>query len=292
MGSGGGNTTTTTKQKLSAQQKKLLDLAVPVAQGYINPDGTVNASTYPGSTVAPINPNQTLGQNLALGAAMGPVQQASNSAMGGLNFLTSGDVLDVNSNPYLAGAINAAVRPITENYNDVVLGNIRDNASLAGQYGYNRQGLQEAAASRDYLRQTGDTSQKLSFDAYNAGLDAMAKGLAFAPSVIQTGFAPASAVAGVGQQQQQLQQQQIDAQVAEFYKKQFLPLSIAEEIAGMASGIPGGSVASTTSGGGTSTLQSILGLGAAGASLASLIGGGASSTASGITSLLPLLGLL
>lgn len=289
---GGGSTKTTTQVKLTPQQKQLLNLAVPVASSYINPDGTVNASTYGGPTAAPVNANQTLGQNLALGAAMGPVANASNTAMGGLNFLTSGNVLDVNSNPYLRGAIDAAVRPITENYDNVVLGNIRDNASLAGQYGYNRQGLQEAAASRDYLRQTGDTSQKLSFDAYNSGLDAMAKGLAFAPSVIQTGFAPASAVAGVGQQQQQLEQQQIDAKVAEFYKKQFLPLTIAEEIAGMAGGIPGAGSVSSSSGGGTSTLQSVLGLGATGASLASLIGGSSASGSSGLMALLPLLGLI
>lgn len=285
--SGGGSQKTTTTQKLSGQQKELLQGVIPVAQSYISPDGTVNASTYPGSTVAPINANQVAGQNLALGAAMGPAASTASSTAQGLDFLTSGAALDPSSNPYLTGAINAAVRPITENYTNTVLGNIRSNATLAGQYGYNRQGLEENAAARDYMRQTGDTSAKIAEDAYNTGIDAMSRSLAFAPGVQQMQFAPALAVAGVGQQQQALEQQQIDAAVQQYYQQQFLPLSVAEEIASIAFGIPAGSVSSTTSGGGTSTLQSILGLGTAGLSLGSAAAGAAPS----IAPLLALIGL-
>jgi hypothetical protein len=282
MGSSGGSgsTTTTTQQKLSPQSKELLNLVMPTIKGYVNPDGTVNASTYPGSTVAPVNANQTLGQQMVLGQT-GAAQGEAASAGQGINFLTSGQVLDPNSNPYLISAINAAIRPITENYTQTVLGNIRDNAQLAGAFGYNRQGLEDSAAAENYMKQVGDTSASMANTNYQAGLDAMSRSMAFAPSIQQMLYTPGSAVAGVGQQQQELAQQQLDAEVQQFYQQQYLPLSLAEEIAGIAYGNPAGSASTTSTGGGTNKLQSALGLGAAGASLGSMIMPGAGTAAGG-----------
>jgi hypothetical protein len=278
--SSGGTTKTTTTQKMSPQSKELLNLVMPTIKGYVNPDGSVNASTYPGQTVAPTNANQTLGQEMVLGQS-GAAGASANAANTGMNFLTSGQVLDPKSNPYLTDAINAAIRPITENYTQTVLGSIRDNAQLAGAYGYNRQGLEDAAAGSNYMKQVGDTASTMSSANYQAGLDAMSRSMAFAPGVQQMLYTPGAAVAGVGQQQQQQSQAQIDAAVQKFYQQQYLPLSLAEEIAGIAYGNPSGSVTSTGQGGGTSGLQSALGLGAAGASLGSMIMPGVGTAAGG-----------
>lgn len=290
MSGGGGSQTTTTQQKLSPQSKELLKSVMPTLESYINPDGSVSVSPYPGSTAAPINANQTLGQQMVVGAT-GSAQSQADKAAQGIGLLTSGQVLDPSTNPYLASSIDAALRPITENYTQTVLGSIRDNSQLAGQYGYNRQAIEDEKAMQTYLRQVGDTSAQMSSANYQAGLDAMSRSMAFAPGVQQMQYLPGTAVAGVGQQQQALEQAQLDAKVREYYQGQLLPLSIAEEIAGIAFGNPSGSVTSTATGGGTSQLQSILGLGASGAALGSMIlPGWGTAAGAGVGALLGLFG--
>lgn len=270
MGSGGGSTKTTTQQKLSPEQRQLLAGVIPVAQQYVSPTGQVNAPVYQGPTVAPVTPLQTLGQQMVVQGAGGQ-QQVANTAAGGLGFLTGGNVLYPGSNPALEQAINAAVRPITENYEQNVLGNIRDTSQLAGMYGYNRQGLQEAAAARDYMNAIGGTAASMANTNYQAGLDAMTKAMAFEPGVQASLTAPGVSVAGVGQQQQQQQQALIDAQVQKFYQEQYLPFELAQQVAAMAFGIPAGSTTTQGSGGGASPAQMAIGGGSIAASLASAL---------------------
>lgn len=265
--SGGGGSTSTTTQQLSPEQQKILGLVTPVFQSYFPTTGTgknqvgtgeVNASVYPGSTVAPQNPLESVGQQMALGAIPG-IAGTAQTALGGANFLSSGDVLDVMRNPALQGAVDAAVRPITENFANTVLPNVRSDAVMAGGYGGNRQGIAEGLAVGDYLRQVGDTSAGLVNQAYQSGLDAMTKGLALTPSLEQAALTPSTTVSGVGAQQRAFEQAQIDAQVQKFYQEQFLPLMIAQQIAGTALGFPGGTTVTTTGGGSTSPAQTALG---------------------------------
>jgi hypothetical protein len=268
-GSGGGGTTTTT-QNLSPEQKRLLGFVMPVAEGYFDGSGGVNAASYPGPRIAGQDPLESLGGMMALESAFGNVGQASNSALGGLGFLASGDVLDVNRNPNLAGAINAAVRPLTEAFTEQTLPEIRSSGVLTGGYGSNRTEINTRLAARDYERQVADTSAAMANQAYQSGLDAMGKALYAAPSVLQSGLLPATTVAGVGAQQRGFEQAGIDASLAKFYEDQFLPLMIAQEIAGLAFGVPAGSTTSMAQGGGNA-LGSALGGAASGASLGSMI---------------------
>lgn len=271
MASSGQGSSSTSSQQLSPQQQKLLGLAVPVMNQYIGPGGQVKAQAYPGQTEAPVDPSTIRGQEAALGMAMGPQSDAAQSALAGSSWLTSGKVLDARTNPYLQSAISAGTRPITENFNNAVLGNIRDNAQLAGQYGYNRQGLEENAANRDYMKQIGDTSSTMASTNYQAGLGAMTSALASQPGVMQASTIPANTINAVGLQRQQLDQQQRDAAIAQYYQKQFMPLNIASQIAAMAMGLPGGST--TTTGNTTSTkspYEMITGLGSMGLGIAGL----------------------
>lgn len=261
--SGGGGQTSTTTQNLSPEQKQILGLVTPVLANYIGPNGQVNASAFPGSTVAPTNPLQTLGGQITAGTAMGPVAQSAGTALGGTDFLTSGAVLDPSQNPGLQGAINAAIRPLNQNYLTSILPGIRDSAVTAGGYGSNRQGIAEGLAAQGLEQQTGDVTSNIINQAYQQGLDAMTKGLAVAPGIQQAALAPGVAVSGVGSQQQQLEQQQLSGNVNQYYTQQMLPLMIAQQIAGTAFGFPGGSATTTQSGSNTSPLQ--MGLGGASA---------------------------
>jgi hypothetical protein len=206
------------------------------------------------------------------------MQSQTESAMAGSQWLTSGQALDASSNPYLQSAINAAIKPITQNFQETVLPGINDQAQLAGQFGYNRQALETNQANRDYLQAVGSTAANMASQGYGQGLQAMTSAEMSAPGVAQAGALPGETVSAVGLQQQQMQQQAIDAAMQQYYTSQFMPLTIAQQIASMAFGMPGGSSQATQTGAGTSPLQMLIG----GA-------GAAGGLASGIAQLLPLL---
>lgn len=278
MMSGGGTSSSTTTQKLSPEQQAILGLVTPVFSSYFptaptgprgkeQGTGEVNASVYPGSSVVGPNPLETLGQQMTLNTVPA-IGTAAANALGGGDFLASGDVLDVMRNPGLQGAINAAIRPISENFGQTVLPAIRDDATLAGGYGGNRQGIAEGLASQGYLRQVGDTASNLVNQAYQSGLDAMTKGLALTPSLQQAALGSGATVAGVGAEQRAFEQAQLTDQIQRFYQEQFLPLMIAQQVAGTALGFPGGTTVTTQQGGGTSPVQ--MGLGGASSILSML----------------------
>jgi len=190
-------------------------------------------------------------------------------AMAGSGWLTSGQALDARSNPYLQSAINAAILPISQNFQQTVLPGINDAAQRAGQFGYNRQAIETAQANRDYLQSIGSTAAQMASQGYGQGLNAMTSALMSAPGVSQAGMLPAEVSSAVGTQQQQLQQQAIDAAMQQYYTSQFMPLTIAQQIASMAFGMPGGSSQAQQTGAGTSPLQLLLGGGTAAGTLLS-----------------------
>lgn len=257
---GGGGSSSTTTQQLSPEQQKILGLVTPVFESYFpkNTPGQVSATTYPGQTLAGQDPKEALGQQMTLAGIPG-LQGSVNSAMQGSNFLASGDVLDIMRNPGLQGAVQGAVRPITDAFQQQVLPGIRSESILAGGYGGNRQGIAEGLASQGYLRQVGDTSAALINQAYQGGLDAMTKGLVSAPLIQQSSLLPGATVAGVGAQNRAFEQAQIDDAVKNFYSSQFLPLMLAQQIAGTALGFPGGTTVTTSGGAETSPMQAALG---------------------------------
>lgn len=257
---GGGSSSSTTVQQLSPEQKQLLGYTTPIFKSYFN-NGTVNAQPYSGQTLASQSPYQTLGQQMALSTAAGPAQGAVDATLKGTNFLTSGDVLNPGTNPGLQGTLDAATRQLTNNFTQSILPSIRDDAVLAGGYGGSGQGIAEGLAAQGLQQQVGDTSAQILAQNYQAGLDAMSKGLAFAPSNISAAFTPATAISGVGDVQQQQQQAQINDLINNYYTKTFFPLQLAEEIAGVAMGMPGGSASTYSNAGSTgggSSLNNIM----------------------------------
>lgn len=275
-GSSGGGTTTTTRE-LSPQQQMLLNLAIPASANYFEtgPNGQyqgVNANVYPGQQTAGQNPLENIGAQMITGAAAGNVGGATNTALGGLNFMTSGDVLNTANNPALSGAIEGAITPLRNEYQRTVLPGIRDQAVLSGAFGDSRHGVAEGIAGSDYLKQVGDLSAGMMNTAYGQGLDSMTRSLAFAPSVLQAGYQPGQAVAAVGAQQRAFDQAQINEAVQKYYMEQFLPLMLAQEIAGMAFGVPAGTTVTDATGGGTSPVMGALGGAASGAAMGSMFG--------------------
>lgn len=307
MGMGGGTSTTTTTQELSPEQRKLIEPVIPIAQDYLkNPP-----KQYAGSSISPLDPLQQQAQQMTIGAAnsMLPVtsaipqnlqalqgayagtagqsavagqqgNQQLQSILGGqgMNFLTSGAVLDPNSNQYLQQAIQGATQPIVQNFQNAVLPGITQEAVSNGGFGGTRQGIAEGLAAQGMQQQIGNVASQMMNQNYQNGLNVMQgslgqqiqgqlggqqaqqqsiagqqAGLAGASGLLQnTGnilnqtTVPAQAIAAVGGQNQAMSQAQLSEQVQKYINEQLIPFATAQDVAAMAFGMPGGSTKSVS----------------------------------------------
>jgi len=107
----------------------------------------------------------------------GMIQQGGQQTNPGLNFLTSGAVLNPSSNAALQQAIEGATRPIVENFQNTVLPGISQDAVASGGFGGTRQGIAEGLASKGLMNQVGDVASQMANQNYQAGLGAMTSGL-------------------------------------------------------------------------------------------------------------------
>lgn len=87
----------------------------------------------------------------------------------------------------------------------------------------------------------------------------MMKSLSMSPDILASMTRPAEIVGGVGAQQRAEQQAQLTEQVQRFINEQMLPFSLAQDVAGMAFGMPGGTTTSTsqTTGGSSGGMQGL-----------------------------------
>lgn len=200
MSGGGGSQTTTTTQELAPEQQELLNMVIPVAEQQINNPPEL----FPGSSIAPFNPLQQQGQQMAVGSALDFIQPLAQStsqgaqavqdfavpaSLGGLgslvgglgraqpsqDFLMSGALLNPETNPALQGQIEAAIRPLAQSMQTDILPQIRGGAVDAGQFGSSRQGIAEGLAARDFMQQAGDISTNIVGQNFTQGLDAMTR---------------------------------------------------------------------------------------------------------------------
>lgn len=274
MASGGSQPTqtTSTQQTLAPEQREILDLAMPGVRDFA---ATV-PQRYQGTTVAGFDPSQTAGQNMALDA-VGAQNLLAKNAADASNFYTSGDVWNPDSNPALAGAVNAAVRPITENYQQVVRPAIRDEFQGAGQqFGGSRRGLAEGQAANAYMRNVGDTSSKLVQNEYETNVNAQLKALGLLPQTQQAQTQGAVTTSGVGDVRQNQAQQLINQDVSNFNYDQLAPFLQSQELMSLLTGIPGGGTTSVSTGNNPgqsagSMARGALGGAASGAALGSAI---------------------
>lgn len=274
-GGGGSTKSTSVTQNYSpaeaARRTQVMDEAKRI---YEATQGST--AQYPGS--APIAPAQeTLSaENYLRALVPGQIQNVA-SLNNAVNF-GLGDVLDVNSNPYMQSAIQAGIRPITQSYLDPggVMGQIRQGAVEAEGVGGSRQGIGEGVAAGRYAQAVGDTAAKMANEQYGMGLDTFEKTMMFAPSAMQAGTLPAQTLANVGAsvEGRAADQAAYDEQMKLWQMNApWMPLN---NYANIVYGGGGAGGTTTTSGGGQTTGQKLVGGlagGAAGAGLASTMYG-------------------
>lgn len=266
-------TSTVTQQtQLSPEQQRLLSSALPIAQQSLANPGALKYPSF--DTVANFNDNQVSAQNNLMSQASGMMNVTNPAMMNALLFGMDPQKVFMN-NPALQSAISAAQRPLVENFTSSILPNIRTNAASSGGYGDSRQGIAEGIASRTLTQQLGDIGATMSNQAFDTSMETFGRTMALAPGIMQATTFPSQIQSAVGGQQQQQAQNELDALVQKYFTDMMLPLSMAQNVAGMAFGMPGTNVATTTAPTGVSggnPLMQGLGGAATGASLATMLG--------------------
>lgn len=275
-GGGGGTNTVQKADPWVGQQPYLTDIYGESQRLY--QQGPMQF--FPGQTYASPSDRTIQAEEMIANQALGSQQVMANQAALANQFgLMQPQMLS--ENPYLAGATEAALRPVYGQAQGL-LQQARRGATGAGQLGGTRQAVLEQGVIADYMQKAGDISSQMYSKAYQDSVDAQQRAISLAPSVMQMGLAPAQTLGQVGLSEQARQQQAIDDARARFEFAQQAPQQALKDYSGVTLGsILPGTTTTSMSGGDPSFMQravggSLLGLGAYGAGTsAGLIGEGA-----------------
>lgn len=241
----GGSTSTTTQQGTAPNpaQQPFLNFGWQQARDLYNTGGP---QQYGGDWTAGFTDAEKTAQRGLLDYAGGAGRDFATSGINASKFAMNAP--DIANNPYLGRYIEAAVRPIQSDLNARVLPNIRDQSTVAGQYGGSRQGIMEGLAVQGAQQATGDIASKISEGAYGQGLNAQSQALANAPNIFKLGMSPELVTGAVGGEQRQMNQADIDQQRQMFEYKQILPFLMLQQYMASIGGDYGSTGTSETQG--------------------------------------------
>ena len=227
--------------------------------------------------VASVDPEQRKAQEAMLSYIYGPqAQQVTGGAQQALGQLLT--ATDIGNNPALIPYIEAQNKLLTQAYQEQLLPAITGESVLTGGVGGSRQGVAQGLAAGRTAQAIGtSTAQQLS-DAYRAGLQAQAQGLALAPTIQQL---PLS-LYGVGQAIGDVRQAQTQAELGTEERA----LQSYGDLLTRAAGSYG---TATAPGATTNPITSALGGAASGAYIGSQIGAVGGPMGAGIGAILGLL---
>ncbi len=265
--SGGKTKTTTTTEPWSGVKPYLLS-------GYKDAQALYNSGApgyYPGQANAPMSSytKQSLDATAQRAAYGSPLVDA---AQGQLQKTINGEYL--NSNPYLQGAINAAVQPITNAFSSEVMPGIDSNFSAAGRYGSGLQGAAYNDANDTLARNIGNVSTNMAYQNYGDERQRQIQSMFFAPQMAQQDYADLAMLGQAGQGYDQYNQNLINSDIEKWNYLQNADWNYLNDYIGLLNGATGGS--STTKAPGQAPMSPItgaLGGAMAGASLGSAIPG-------------------
>jgi len=269
------NSTSSSSVQLSPEQQMLLNLGL----GGFTKAIASPPERYQGNTVAGFTAPQISGQEMALAAAQNQGDIAKRAT--GTQDWYMGDIWNPGSNPSLQGAIDAAVRPVYQNLTDVTLPAIRGsfNSNPEG-WGSSRQGIAEGIATRGASQAAADAASKIAEDEYRTNIQAQLQALGLTPMLQSAILTPSGVTSAVGDVQQAQQQQQINANVANWNYDQWLPYLMSKEALATVGSIPGGTTVQNTQGTATGSVppppnpwQQALGTTMQGAAIGATVGG-------------------
>jgi hypothetical protein len=245
--SGGGSGTTTTVQKADpwAGQQPYLTYGFEKAQQQYQ---TGAPQYYPGQITAGIDPLTELAQQNLVGTVPA-MQDFTNLALAS-NAFSMGAGRDPQTNPYLQSAIQAAINPMLQNFNDAggVMSAIRTGAQGAEQFGGSRQGIAEGIAASRLNQQIGDVAATMANQGYQGAQDAATRATALAPTTMNMLSAPSTTLDAVGAQRQMYEQQLINDAIQKWNWQQNLPANMLTNYMNLIQGNWGGTSTATSTG--------------------------------------------
>lgn len=229
MSKGGGGSTNTVQKAdpWAGQQPYLTDVYSQAQQLY----GMGGPQVYQGRTYADPTEKTALAEALQVGTALGPQAQLASDLAGAQQFALGGP-MNLASNPYLAGATQAALRPVYSQAQGL-LQQARRGATQAGQLGGTRQAILEQGVIGDYMTKAGDISSKMYNEAYKDSLTQQARALYSAPQTLAAMSVPAQTLGQVGMAEQAREQLAIDEARARFEAEQQRPYQALQDYSGL-----------------------------------------------------------
>lgn len=211
--------------------------------------GQTQPSLYPGQMYAPTSAQteQALSAQEQLATGMAPMigagQQAYLASLGQLGQTAAGGFLT--GSPYREAMIQAATRPLVQQYSEQVVPGIASGFSRAGRYGSGAMEQAQARAAEAFGRSLGDVSAGIAAQDYarerqlqqQAQTAQAALGQA-APSFFQASFLPAQALAQVGAARETLAQRPITEAMQRYQFAQELPYRQLQGFLGSVYGSP------------------------------------------------------
>ena len=176
---------------------------------------------FPDRTFASPTEQQLTAEQMATQAALGPQSQLAGNIQAAQNYSLMSPQ-NLATNPYLAGATTAALRPLLTQTQGL-LQQARRDATGAGQLGSDRQAILESNVIGNYLQRAGDITSSMYSDAFQQAQQNQLRALAIAPQTLQASLVPSQTLASVGAMEQARQQQAIDDARARFEFAQQAP---------------------------------------------------------------------
>lgn len=171
MSSGPKNTTQTTKVEYSPEEQAARNKVMQAALGTYDADVANGGEQYTGAKPAGLGSDSLAAIEMMKRNAMqqeGQIAQTQAANNFGLR-----DVLYAESNPYLQSAMDAATRPMIEQFTEAggALSGIRQGAISSGGYGGSRQGIAEGLAMKGLGNKITDTRSTMAYQGYKDGLE-------------------------------------------------------------------------------------------------------------------------
>ena len=276
--------TTTTTSQIDPLLAPYLETGLEQAQNLFF--GANQPQFFPGQTY--VSPSQqtltALQQQEALATQPNPLlqqaQQAYQASLGQIGQTASGAFL--NANPYQQQMIDAATRPLSQQFSNQILPGISSLYSKSGRLGSGAMESALGTASESYLRALGDVSGTIAGNQYQQNLQSQqqaqiqqAQLAAQAPAIYGQQFLPSQQLAQVGAAQEQIAAQPLQQQLAQYQFNQQLPYQQLQGFLSSVYGTPLGSYGTTTQSYPTyqNTGAGVLGGALAGAKLGSVVPG-------------------
>jgi len=268
MSKGGNKTQTTTSSEPSSLVKPYL------TSGYKDAESLYKQGApayYSGQTTAPMS-GFTMGALDSMAQRGSQGSDLTRAAQGQLTGTLSGDYLN-GGNPAFQGALNAAIRPMQQTFQNTVMPGIDSNFSGAGRYGSGAHAMATGDAANDLMTGIGDVSSQMAYQNYSDERQNQIRGMLFAPELANQDYRDIEAMGQAGQGFDQYNQNLINADIQKYNYTQNKDWNFLNDYIGLLNGATGSSSTTTSPQQSVNPFTGALGGAFTGASIGSAIPG-------------------